>query len=306
MPVGVIIIGFGYHQYPTGDYAAIPGVVVDIFAAREYALERKWEPHVITDIKRPQKIPGTITEKIVSAEIGSGVYDYVDRWPHKDSKLVDHKVGVIEGVIQALRWIAKHCEQCLIYYSGHGVDGHLVMPDHQLLSLVELRALITKELPVSHPVLILLDCCRAGAFRLPLELREGSFRLRSAPWDACAHDITVITSNGDREVATAREYGSTFTRHFFKQLRSRTGTPKLTDLIAAISKGCATDRDPASTLTQKICVYRSHLAEVVLPTWFMGEPPPPPAGPVVIKGGGVPTVSFAWDIEHCCIIMRRH
>jgi len=248
--ITVILIGFRYSTN------VLPTVTIDLYRAYRYFKELTTDLTYITDMK-PIIYPTNMIELSETSEIGGDIAEFLETDNTKRAHNKDELIKAMGG---------SDAERVVIYYSGHGVDGNLLLPDDTHLSSLTFRSIITKAYPKAS-FFIITDCCNATGLSLPYHLESNHFKLSSFP-SLSEHKMTLITSSTVSEKAVSDSTGSHFTKYLFnylEQIRKLEMKAGLPNLLGCINKAIQSHQ---SGYKQTVGLYTSHPFQPVLCSWM--------------------------------------
>lgn len=253
-----LVIAFEYTQQ------ALPSVYHDIARASNFLMKIGASVHLITDV--------VLSETELALEgVTGGVPCF-------------HRIVSYLDLLILLPWIIPtHENKIIIYFSGHGEQESMILPNGDLFSFLSLRDHIIKLIDPYGELLFILDCCYPGAMNLPLVLQD-RWRLTEGPKDFLTHYVLVLTSAQKMERAVATRDGSLFTSHLFQYLHGlfsgistgRSWLQLITTLNRDLSESYAQRRlnvpDNSHTWRetpqQRVSLYSSHYLPLVLWSWI--------------------------------------
>src|ERR1700733_1829445 len=126
MTIHAILIGFSYK----GTSRELPGTVVDLCRMSNYCRSVGIPYEVVTDITRDEPI-GTLLTSMIKGIVTPNVETFVK----------DNHTRCRKNLSEVT--LPLSTKKLLLYFTGHGEDGHLVRPDGVAFSIEEVWA----ELP---------------------------------------------------------------------------------------------------------------------------------------------------------------
>lgn len=110
-------------------------------------------------------------------------------------------------------------ENILIYYSGHGAEDMIELPDNKMINHMDFRDMLLSYTRKDSKILIVIDCCYAGNFGFPFTFYNKKFR-----YDKSARlidrDVMCITSSQKNQKSYADSKGSYFTKYLLQALNT--------------------------------------------------------------------------------------
>jgi hypothetical protein len=238
--VNVLLIGFEYRQ------KHLPGTVMDLYRSWKYFNQNNFNISIITDICR------------ITGEIN------LSNW-YKDNQSVIHLVKNYNdffGVINRY----NHPDDCrtILYYTGHGVDEGLVLPDGNSFSFITLHKILSKKMSDRDEIYYILDCCYPNSINLPFHLANNIWNLVGKENKYFREKVMVITSSEGNKESLMKDSGSLFSRIFFQLISlvfKRKKSRNLTRFLRIINKHL-------KEYNQVTNIYSSHIVEPILWSWL--------------------------------------
>jgi hypothetical protein len=239
MPVA-ILIGFEYKKN------ILSGMMFDIQNAYKWCKSFNCEIHVFTDKKLKPKF---------------------------------NLIGSSLDLFSKLDLILKNIkdDKLIIYYTGHGVDESMLMPDNQLVSFINFRDRILNIINPYVEIFWILDCCNPNGLYLPFKLEKNRFVLSDSKIKCVTQPILLITSSNSDEKSISTKTGSFFSRYLFDILKSFNNekiskkcndysqTRNLELLIETIIKNIKREN---YLYSQSVNIYSSYVIDPILWTWI--------------------------------------
>lgn len=191
-----ILLSFSYHS---DDLRCLDGAIVDLYSARKLAISLGYsEIHSLTDVE--QNIDPMVANSLMSTHIGPDILRFIDAYT---------PVGDLHDAFMEILDESQRHPRCLFYFSGHSVNGDLIIPGGGAITPVELRS----RLSMFDDTTIILDCCYGPDLSLPYILKDGEFRrvehISERFYSECR--MTLITSTSGDERTVSSRHGSVFT-----------------------------------------------------------------------------------------------
>lgn len=255
---GAILIGFNYRDVSCGDY--LPGITIDLYLMYRYCVEVLEIPtshiKIVTDIKKQvETFLYAIVDGIVDTDIFNFISDVIVPYDNDN-----HHIQYLPQIMNALDFFSSKnvaIDNLLLYYSGHGENGHLNLPEKRSISLTSFRDMIFKNIPYNVNILWILDCCHtSGAgFTYKYNLKEDYLELNNNDFYV-KHNCILITSCNISAKAVTTHNGSEFTQEFINIVKS--DYRKLSGIYN-------------SKLLSKIReIYTTKSNHYLLPSWIFG------------------------------------
>jgi hypothetical protein len=208
---GAILMGFNY-QNNHNEY--LPGIIVDLYLMYKYCHDTlkipKNQINIITDIKKRED---PVAYAIIAGIVDSNIIDFIQEiksYITQYDNLSFHQQ--IDNVLKLYNQ-TNSIDNFLFYYTGHGKDGYLKLPEKKTLSLITLRDLIFNNLSSHTYILWILDCCHTSNADLPFYFDYKYNYLTLVNNESIfKNKCLLITSCSDDNKTTATIKGSNFTR----------------------------------------------------------------------------------------------
>ena len=222
MKTACIIFGFQYQ----GKYR-IPGILIDMFRAYQFATKADMDVMVITDIHEDQDNKDLI-RGFHKKNCDARIFSFIQSLKESGAYLIWESLKDIQN---AMFYFLHGKRRLFFYYSGHSVQTKFLFPDLQLVPTTEVIRLDPME-PKSQ-IFFLLDCCNSSYLDLPFLMamdysvsryrttaiiKGGVYHIHTQDYQFTGHDVLCISSSMADENASATWVGSTFTQLFFQAL----------------------------------------------------------------------------------------
>lgn len=168
-----------------------------------------------------------------------------------------------ETLIKKSKYFAKQIEKnIIIYYSGHSVNGNILLPCGQEYNIENMYNIITMH--EKKNMVWIMDCCGGINLKLPYMIKNGKFVL--SPFDKKYYNnqMLVITSCDCNEKTIADSNGSIFTYYLFKMLPyiPETYSGNMQFIIDTINYN-------TSNISKQSCnIYSNYVFPPVIWTWL--------------------------------------
>lgn len=214
----VLIIGFSYGN--------LSATITDIYYAYSYYQKLGYQIHICTDI----------IDKI-------NVNDYI---PLLSSQSVDEQfIPFVQTTFYQIKNVVIDKDSLLhwfnsikitpdlnliVYYTGHGVENHIVLPDNSNFSALEFRSSILRlndghNMPINNRnanILVIVDCCNPHGLFLPFKFNRESKCFYHVNNNFVLPKVIVITSSEPNVQSQALRLESPFTKYFFNHIGDQT------------------------------------------------------------------------------------
>lgn len=240
------------------------GALVDLYHAYKWCKSFGCDITMITDFS--------------AAEIDINDMRAVIKKDYADDDLLDfyhqNSIQIVHNEKEFLSFLGKILDECtderlIVYYSGHGVKDHLIMPDQNPLFFLAFRDTIINNLAYKVEIFCILDCCNPDGLYLPYKLINNTFRLSDSKIECIPQPFILITSSDQNEKSIATKYGSIFSRNLFRYLfELNYKNHKNRNLRRLIGKISSLIREQHNSISQTVSIYSSYLFDPVLWMWI--------------------------------------
>jgi hypothetical protein len=218
MKYGILLIGFEYKG--TDKWNTLPGIPVDLYQAYRYFNHITKNILVFTDITQDYRT-SILKRAILDGYVDSNLLSFIE--DTKDKNQYTQYISTQKGGYNNNNFdptiidFIKGVDRLVFYYTGHGKEGNIILPDDTYVSLDYIRDLLINHTGKKCQILSLLDCCQSSGMKLPYVISNGLYKLN------CVNTITekeiiCISSSGIRNDSSATHTGSVFTRKLFGYL----------------------------------------------------------------------------------------
>jgi hypothetical protein len=260
MPIA-ILIGLQYK------INILPGAIIDLYNAYNWCERFGCKSYIITDIDNSNYIGNFNRDNNI---------DICSFYNNIKSKVV---INSSDDMISNITNILSHGiidNKLIIYYSGHGVNDSMVMPDNKLLRFVSFRDSILNNTDTKVEIFWILDCCNPHGLKLPYKLdNDNKFTLSSTDVEFFEHRILLITSSESNEKSIATKNGSLFSKYLFQILESLDNTnittitvDKNRNLRRLIGNIRSSIRKMHTGFSQTVSIYSSYIIDPILWMWI--------------------------------------
>lgn len=259
-----ILIGFEYN------INKLPGVIIDLYHSYNFCQTFCDKIFVCTDIeyiKDETLLQEAINDKIANDDLLT-FYSKLEPLIIINDLLSVLKTILINGKIDKL----------IIYFSGHGSDGSVILPDNSLLSFDDFKNCILDNISDTE-IFWILDCCNPQGLHLPYKLNGNRFTLSPNRFHCVKQKIMLITSAENHEKSIATRSGSLFSRYLFRLLlilnlpfnyQEEQTIPlhKNRNLHRLVGSLTSSIRKFYTGYSQTVSIYSSYIQDPVLPMWI--------------------------------------
>lgn len=212
MKYGVLLIGFEYINSNTWKF--LPGIPIDLYQVYKYVSNITKNILVYTDMTKDYNT-SILQKAILDGYVNSGLLSFIE--DIKDSNqyiLYKSELSnkyIINNFDKVIKKFIKNVDRLVIYYTGHGKSGDIILPDNTHVSLSYIKSLIK-----SDQTIVILDCCESNGMNLPYYYNNNFFKLNNNNF--ISNEIICISSTNSDENSSATNTGSLFTRNLFQYL----------------------------------------------------------------------------------------
>jgi hypothetical protein len=261
MPI-VVIIGFSYQDTKLSEGSPLFSTITDIYQVYMYYRSLGYKTYIASDISsaiEPENIAALCASKIVDL----GFRDFI-RQSFPSIRVPIKTQRDFELFFESIRISADR--NAIIYYTGHGVKDHILLPDNTLYSALELRHRIMNIGVVQSPqsrtqttrvsiddvsqvhsaknglnsigssIFIIFDCCNPHGLYLPFEMNRSSFLYDFVGTSFTLPEIILITSSESNRQSQAKKGYSMFTKELFEIFKSKSKRYDFPYIIATLDQ----------------------------------------------------------------------
>lgn len=227
--VVALLIGFKYKR----EFKELPGIIVDLYHAYSFIKKINADIHILTDIITDENVmllKNAVFNGVVKADIISFITDIKNNGEHLTYKDLDN-------FIDSLAYITNGVKKLFLYYTGHGENGSLILPQFQKLSLKHFRNIILFNMDPNGELFSIMDCCNGAHMGIPFILKDNDYRLidRRFRFFTKQSVIHLVSSLQDENSVITGD-GSIFTAVIFELLCN--GDRNLKHLVSMVTKTC--------------------------------------------------------------------
>jgi hypothetical protein len=227
MRYGVLLIGF---EYVLSDrWKTLPGISTDLYQVYSYVKNITKNIMLFTDIDQDYNtsiLQRAILDGYVDSGLLSFIEDIKDRKQHTLYSSTVKNSYTVNNFDQTVTNFVAGLDRLIIYYTGHGKNGDIILPDNTHVSLIYLKELMCENVNQDCQIILILDCCESNGLNLPYQyiMCENTMKKDiNWCWKLYSHDFTekeilCISSSRLHEDSTATKTGSLFTKILFGYL----------------------------------------------------------------------------------------
>lgn len=262
-----IIIGFEYH-----DEKILPATIIDLYIAHNWMKTFMNDIYILTDIKKINDIDicnNAISEKYISDDIFSFIH-------LNNIHIINNSDDLIENIKNI---IIKHShDNLVIYYTGHGINASILLPNNDLFVINNLKYLLCELLSNYSNIFWIMDCCNPNALYLPFYFNYDHWELRDDKIEYITQPIILITSSEEYEKSLATKCGSLFSKTLFKILKDMNDIENINPMEIPVKNNRNLNRLLANIKSsmfknvynhnQTISLYSSYAIDPILWLWI--------------------------------------
>lgn len=242
------------------DKKKLEGAIFDLYKSIRWCETVGYNITVITDITLTQEIINTL----IFLELKEDVYNFLTIINNATIHTITNTQDFLKSLTSSIT-----LNKTFIYYSGHGINNHMLMPNNDSLPFTTFRNIILKN---PNDIFCVLDCCNPQGLHLPFKYTNNTFTLSDKEIKCIKQNILLITSCDSNEKSISSPTGSIFTKFFFKNLYCPYGKKlNIKSLIHDISININKINNKINH-KQTISLYSSYIVPPILPLWLFPNP----------------------------------
>lgn len=243
--------------------------------------------HVASDITRgvePENIVSLYASKIVDA----GFRDFIHRLflPLRKYVFTQRDLELFFDDIQI-----TPDRNAIVYYTGHGVTNHILLPDGNKYSALELRSRIINlgSSPLSRAprrisgdeaekvrssrdglnsigssIFIIFDCCNPHGLYLPFEMNRSTYDYSLVGNSFTLPEMILITSSESNSQSQAKRSYSMFTKELFEIFKCKSKRYDFQSIITTLDRNLVEQRAMVRASTPKLRIPWSWVTNGIL------------------------------------------
>lgn len=206
---GALIIGFEYKNTRSIDkWDFLPGISVDLYQIYNYIKTKTTKILIYTDIQSDYRTD-ILKKAILDGYVDSGLLSFIE-----DIKISDNYKNfiftkrhnyIVNNFDTTVIDFISGLDRLFIYYTGHGKNGNIILPDGTQVGVDYIKSLINVYTNDSCEIISIFDCCEADISLLV---------------DQSAKRHISIASTKINEETTTSKTGSKFTRNIIKEIKT--------------------------------------------------------------------------------------
>lgn len=250
----LIIIGFQYD----GTSNELPSMVTDVYLVYSFYKDLGFRIYMASDAMTVRSVSNP-TEYIVNGIVKDDYLDFIQ----KDFLDMSHFVNDASSLETFFENIQlTEDRRLIVYYTGHGKTGGVLLPNKRILSAVDFRSFIlnvgkmsqsqvtksSRGVKTSHTsltngintigsqILLIMDCCNPHGLYLPCKIISNTSEITNSNLFICP-DVILLVPCDESLPAIAHDSASPFTKNLICTLKDPTKTLDLPSLLKTISIG---------------------------------------------------------------------
>jgi hypothetical protein len=251
----LIIVGFQYDNAPN----ELPSMVTDVYLVYSFYKELGFRIYMASDAMTVRSVSNP-TEYIVNGIVKEDYLDFIQ----KDFMDMAHYVKDAESLKSFFESVQlTEDRRLIVYYTGHGKTGGVLLPNKRTLSAIDFRSFILnvgklsqsqatvqnyrgKRIPypsqvkgintIGSQIFLIMDCCNPHGLYLPYKVITKNVETNQSNLFICP-DVILIVPCDENLPAIAHDSASPFTKNLICTLKDPTKMLDLPTLIKTISIG---------------------------------------------------------------------
>lgn len=222
-----ILVGFKYEKE---GLRFLPRITIDLYQVYNYVKKFSDQVYVITDIKDNEKNSGYIFQASNRGVVSSKVLYFISNI--KSCGEYIEYIG-LEALKNSIKTLLIGQDKVFFYYTGHGTDDNLLLPNNVTIDYNDLRDLFLDNTKINSQLFFVLDCCRGPNFQLPYFYKNRYHLTNKKDRKYFNQKIIMLTSSkkGERSLSTPY-HASLFTTSLIKTLnKGEINLKSITDVI---------------------------------------------------------------------------
>ena len=186
-----------------------------------------------------------------------------------------------QSVISILEDIPSDYTKLILYFSGHCIEGKIMLSDPDNMSLTEIIHVLYENTNITE-VVFFCDSCETNVLGVPfyLDFETGGWKLSKEPITFFPISVIVISSIDSNSKSKSTEGGSLFTMALTKFLRDDLRSMKerkfkvLKEVIDSYIKNFYAnnvDEDVHENHIQEVKIYSNFVINTSLPHWVLNK-----------------------------------
>lgn len=128
---------------------------------------------------------------------------------------------------------AMQQHRVVLYFSGHGEQGMLVLSNGVKVAVLWLYKVIRSLCTTHHEIIIINDACHGSSWGLPMIIHDNKWRFRKGKFKLAPCKIVAMASSTPDTVSMSHSNGSEFSRNYFQVWKDKRYT-KFSQLAEAL------------------------------------------------------------------------
>lgn len=211
-----LLVGMKYKR----EERELPGIVLDLYRFYQWARQWAQEIYILTDITEDESIK-TLRNHIFEGQVNPDIIYFIREIKQRNEYIsYINRYTFLETLQNMCHSDGSRSDQIFFYYTGHGEQGDLILPNNETLTCRDLQLFALSNLPPTGQMLTILDCCNASTLGLPYKLHQNVYRLtprlgRIYPQP----EIICITSTTPHQNSITSSRGSVFSIALITELQ---------------------------------------------------------------------------------------
>jgi hypothetical protein len=216
----VLIIGFSYGN--------LSATITDIYYAYSYYARLGYQIHIGTDLIEKINI-GDYIGLLSNQSVDDQFVPFVKTTFYQQRKIVIDRDSLLSWFNSIIITTDRNL---IVYYTGHGVENHIVLPDNTNFSASDFRSSILRlsnerNILINEKnanILVIIDCCNPHGLFLPFKFNRESKCFYHTNNNFVLPKMIVITSSEPDTQSQALRLESPFTKYFFSHIADQTNS----------------------------------------------------------------------------------
>lgn len=260
-----ILIGFEYNENK------LTGSIIDLYLGYRWCKRYNYKVCIITDIKVKSEEYWKNNRELLDKAINEEIVDKdIIKFTENIEKIyIINKEKEFKLYIREIIKNIIYDNKLIIYYSGHGVNDNILLPDKSQIAFISFRDIIIKNIRGDVEIFWILDCCNATGLNLPYKLSNNSFMLSNNKIEPVTQPILLITSSDSNEKSVATRIGSIFSRQLFYILTNINNKIFINRNLSRFKSFISSSiRQLHTGYNQNVSIYSSYVTDPILWMWI--------------------------------------
>lgn len=254
MPTAILIV----YEYET---TKLTGAVIDLYLMYKWCETLNYDIHVVTDIT-DEKI--TLNKDIISKAIkkqfcDNGIYVFFRQFRGTIALNTNNFSRSLDNIPKVSD------NKLLMYYSGHGGNNCIKLPDGSKYTTHKLKQTILNKVNNDGEIFWIMDCCNPSGLNIPYKLSNNKFVLQNDQWHFTTQKIILFTSSTGHQKSFALPFGSRFTQQLLFLFHEN--ITNIQHLCNTINKNLISQTNE-SKYKQTVTAYSSYVIDPIVWSWI--------------------------------------